>query len=139
MKIWCVVPFFFFFFTSNVFSIYFLDLNICYQQVLVQEWWHCIMVKILDPLDLGAFLYKIDSSFFFFFIHSKEFSICLLELFIRYQQFFVQKRRHCIPVKTLFFLKNFSFVSWTSIYAIYKFSFKNSNSAFRSKFLTSRN
>ena len=127
--------FLFLFFTSNVFSICFLDLYICYQQVLVQERQHCTMVKILDPLDLGAFLY----SSFFFFIHSIEFSICLLELFIRYQQFFVQKRRHCIPVKTLFFLKIFSFVSWTSIYAIYKFSFKNSNSAFRSKFLTSRN
>ena len=38
-----------------------------YQQVLVQEWQHCIMIKILDPLDLGAFLYKIYSSFFFSF------------------------------------------------------------------------
>ena len=36
----------------------------------------------------------------------------------------------------LFFRKNFAFVSWTSVYAMYKFSRKNANFGFRWKFLT---
>ena len=35
-------------------------------------------------------------------------------------------------------LKNFPIVSWTAVYAIYKFLFKNTDIAFRSKFMTSR-
>jgi len=62
---------------------------------------HFIQVKIFDPLDLGAFLYK--------------------------------KRRRVLSF--FFFLKNFPFVSWTSIYVIYKFSWKNADIGCRSKFL----
>ena len=83
----------------------------------------------------------------------KEFSFCFFDLYICYKQVLVQKRWHYILVKIVhrsdlgefsyeiypkfFFLiiNNFPFVSSTPIYAIYRFSCKNSNIAFRSKFL----
>ena len=43
-----VLFYFILLFISKEFSIYFLDHHICYLQVFVQKWWHCIPVKILD-------------------------------------------------------------------------------------------
>ena len=88
------------FFFFKEFSICFLDLYICYLKFFVQKQWYCIPIKILDHSNLGAFPYKIYTSFFFFFSFiSKEFSICFLDLYICYLQVFAQKCRHCIPVK----------------------------------------
>ena len=106
----------------------------------------------------GISVQNLHEFFFFFSFISKEFSICFLDLYICYLQVFAQKCRHCIPVKNSwpvglrgifvqnllefffffpFILKNLPFVSWTFIYAINKFSCKNTNIAFQLKFLIS--
>ena len=62
----------FFFFIE--FYTCFLDNWIYYLHVFKQKWQLCILVEILDLSELGAFLYKIESNFFFLSIEFSLFS-----------------------------------------------------------------
>ena len=97
------------------FSFCFLDLYICYREVLVYKHQHYILVKIVHRSDWGE--------------HSYEISLYFLVLYICYRQVFMQKCLHCILVKILDRLNDldllaFSYKFFLSFSCLYKeFSF----------------
>ena len=58
-----------FFFLPKEFYLFFLDYLICYLQVLVQKYLHCILTKILDLSEKRAFSYKHCLFFLFYFFN----------------------------------------------------------------------
>ena len=139
-------------------SFCFMDLYIRYLQVLVQKHQHCVLDKILNRSNLGVFSYKIWAIFLFIiylFFFLKYFQFVSRTFIYVVNKFSCKKHRHYISVRVVdwsnlgalsyeiyhsffffFFLNNFSFLSWTFIYAIYKFSHKISILPLCSKFLT---
>ena len=54
----------------------------CYLQVLMHTHRHLIQVQILNQSDLGAFSYKIDTSFFLFFSFERILHLFLEPLYM---------------------------------------------------------
>ena len=145
-----------FFFLPKEFYLFFLDYLICYLQVLVQKYLHCILTKILDLSEKRAFSYKHCLFFLFYFFNFfyRIFHVYLRSLNILPTSFQAKMKtlhsfRNSWPVGTrgmfvqnltkifFFFLNNFPFFSWTTKYSICKFSFKNADNIFLPKFLIS--
>ena len=136
-----------FFFSSKRFFHFFLEhLYICYLQVFMQKMQKLFSSQNSWPLGpKGIFEQDLID---FPAPPSNDFSICFMDLLNMLYTSFVQKPRHCTPIKIIgkqdigfffFFLQHiFLFVFWATIYAIYKFSCKNTDIEFRKKFFASR-
>ena len=88
-----------FFFFLKYFQ-YFFWTSTFYLKVFVRKWWHSIPIKILDHSDLLGHTHTKFTRVLFFFFFLLKFQV-FYGTSKFYRKVFVQKRRHCSPVKIL--------------------------------------
>ena len=147
----------FYFFLSNVFSIFFLcpqnRLSACFGAKMPTlysglnswlVWQNGIFLQILPDLFFYSFLFFFYKIFPLFLrplnTLSNSFHAKIVTLHSGWNSWPVRTRAIWYKFFTnfFFFRKNFPFFSWTNKYAIYKFWCKNEKNVFQSKYLTSR-
>ena len=149
-----ILPKFFFFLLLEFYTC-FWDIWIYFPQVFFQKWRHCTLVEILNLPELGIFLYKFYPNFFFvwknFFFFFGQQNMLSTSYGAKTTTLYSCQNTWPVGVKGIFvqiiivffylFIFQYSFTpfSETSEYNIFKFSCKNGDIAFWSKFLTSRN